>query len=242
MEQWDWEGNQGTDPHSVACFSPKKVSWTCTDHGQWDATPDARVYPGTGCPECGKQRHRESYSQRGLLKDEMPDVYAELHPTINSGIDTEKLTCGSKIRLWWLCQSKHSRPEGCQHDHEWEARVDSCCSLRKPSNCPYCSRRFVCPCNSLAELQPALLQYWDAASNAIPLAEPLNSSWLSMTGKRKAWWRHECAHGQVCHWIAAVGSVAKRFKATGRVPCPDCGAASRAAKNAERGRKLISRS
>ena len=240
MEQWDWEGNQGTDPHSVACFSNKKVSWTCTEHGQWDAAPAKRVR-GTGCPECGKQLNRERHSQRGFLKDEMPGVYAEIHPTRNSGIDIRKLTCGSHKRVWWLCQSKHSRPEGCQHDHEWEAQVYSRCKLRQPSGCPYCTGLLVCPCNSLAGLQPSLLKFWDFDGNVIPLAKPMDPSWLGVDSTRKVWWRHKCADGQVCRWTAAIGDVARRFKATGRVPCPKCGAASRAAKNAEHGRKLINR-
>ena len=238
MKQWDWEGNQGTDPHSLGCFSLKKVSWICTEHGQWDATPNKRVYPGTGCPECGKQQNP---SQRGLLKDEKPGVYAELHPTKNCGIDIEKLTCGSTKRVWWLCQSNNHRPEGCQHEHKWEARVKDRCSLRKPSGCPFCTGCLVCPCNSLAKLQPALLQYWDAASNAVQFAERMDPSRLGMTSSRKVWWQHECTDGQVCRWTATIKNVAKSFKASGRVPCPKCGAASRIAKYAELRRKLISR-
>ena len=120
----------------------------------------------------------------------MPGVYAELHPNKNSGVDTARLTCGSGKRVWWLCQSNQSRPEGCQHTHMWEARVAERCrkptgSLRKPSGCPFCSGLFVCPCKSLAELQPALLQFWDFAGNGVPLAEPLNPSWLGVDSTRK---------------------------------------------------------
>lgn len=170
MKQWDWEGNQGIDPYNLACLSNRKASWICAEHGQWDASPNKRVYYGQGCPECGTRRKfGPRAAGRGFLKDEFPDVYAELHPTKNAGFDIEKLTCGSHKRVWWLCQSRHSRPEGCRHEHEWETCVQDRCRLRGPAGCPFCDGSRVCPCKSLAELQPTLLQYWDAAANAIPL-------------------------------------------------------------------------
>ena len=50
---------------------------------------------GSGCPECARQRSCGRHPQREFLKDELPDVYAELHPTKNAGVDIENLTCGS---------------------------------------------------------------------------------------------------------------------------------------------------
>lgn len=233
MKQWEWEGNKGTDPYSVACLSNKKVFWICAEHGQWDATLSNRVYYGSGCPECARQQKLGHVSKRGYVKDEFPDVYAELHPSKNSGINIEQLTCGSRKRVWWLCQSSHNRPEGCQHEHEWEARVQDRCSLRRPTGCPFCDGSLVCPCKSLAELQPALLQYWDAAGNAGPLQEPLDPSWLGQRSERKVWWRHECADGRVHHWRAQIREVVSVFSLKGWVPCPRCAAARRAASRAE---------
>ena len=80
MKQWDWEGNQATDPYSVSCYSKRKVWWTCTEHGQWDASPHGRVQHTSGCPECARQRRSQPRATRGLVKDELPDIYAELHP------------------------------------------------------------------------------------------------------------------------------------------------------------------
>ncbi len=169
----------------------------------------------------------------------MPGIYAELHPTKNGSVDIEKLTCGSNKRVWWLCQSNGSRPEGCQHDHEWEAKVSGRCRYRRPTGCPFCSETVVCPCKSLAELQPALLQYWDGASNAIPLQDPLDFSRLNVHSKREVWWRHECPDGRLCQWTAAIKDVARRFKVTGRAPYPRCALALQAAPYAERREKLI---
>ena len=234
MKQWDRESNQGDDPYSIGCSSGKRVSWTCTEHGQWDAPPKDRIRSDTGCPECARhQRLGNSPQPKEYLKDEMPAVYAELHPNKNSGIDIESLTCGSGKRVWWLCQSNLSRPEGCQHEHEWEARVDGRCRSRRPSGCPFCSGSRVCPCNSLAVLQPTLMQYWDFVRNAIPLQEPLDPLQIAQYSKRKVWWRHECPDGQVHHWRTCP-NVLTSNSLRGRVPCPGCAAAARAAASAER--------
>ena len=241
MEQWDWDGNQGTDPYGVGCSSHKKVSWICTEHGQWDASPAKRVKYRTDCPDCARQRSLEPRPGRGYLKDELPDVYAELHPTKNSGIDSEKLTCGSARRVWWLCRSDESRPEGCQHEHAWETQVRKRCAKLVSTGCPFCSGKRVCPCKSLAELHPDLLLYWDTGKNVHPLGEPLDPFWLGVYSIRKVWWRHECAEGRVHHWAARVGTVVRSFMARGRVPCPGCALAIRTAQSAEPHAKLIKR-
>ena len=240
MKQWDWEGNQDIDPHSIGCHSHIKVFWTCIEHGQWGAAVHDRVRSGTGCPECARQRKLGARpQQRASTKEELPEIYAELHPTKNAGVDTKKLTCGSNKKVWWLCQSNHSRPEGCQHVHEWETQVQKRCRSRRPTGCPFCNGRRVCPCKSLAKLQPTLLQSWDFAANTIPLQEPLDPSRIGQQSARKAWWRHKCVDGQEHHWTASISNVVSTFVAKDRVPCPKCGAALRAGPYAERRRRLI---
>ena len=233
MKEVDWEGNQGIDPYSTGCQSGRKVFWICAEHGPWNAPPSKRVSYGQGCPECAKQRRiGQGLQQRGYVKDELPDVYAELHPTKNDGVDIEKLTCGSRKRVWWLCRSNHSRPEGCQHEHVWETRVNHRCS-RQPSGCPFCKGSLICLCKSLAVLQQTLMQYWDFVSNAIPLQEPLDPLQIGQYSKRKVWWRHQCSDGRVHHWRAGISDLLESYNLRGRVPCPGCAAATRAAIYAE---------
>ena len=74
MQQWNWDGNQGTDPYGVGCCSRKKVSWLCTEHGQWDASPAMRVCNKSGCPDCARQRSLGPRPQRGFVKDELPSM------------------------------------------------------------------------------------------------------------------------------------------------------------------------
>ena len=232
MKQWDWKGNQDIDPCSVGRNSGKRISWVCPKHGQWHTTPSHRVNDGQSCPVCARQRREYPVSPRRLVKEERPKVYAELHPTKNRAIDTAGLTCGMDRRVWWLCQRDECRPLGCQHEHAWEARVETRCKRRNPSGCPFCSGHRVCPCNSLAEQFPALMQYWDFAGNTIPLAEPLDPNWIGPHSTKKVWWRHDCGDGQVHYWRATPSKVVQRVAASGRVPCPGCAAAVRAATRA----------
>ena len=240
MKQWDWEGNQGTDPYSVGCYSTKKVLWTCSEHGQWDATPKSRLKNTIGCPECVRQHSLQPRVRRGLVKDELPDIYAELHPSKNDGVDTEILTCGSHRKVWWLCQSNKSRPEGCEHEHAWETSVRHRCDKQHVRGCPFCAGNRVCPCNSFAALHPALLLYWDSG-NANPSGERFNPFELGAHSDRKVRWCHTCADELVHHWWAIVKSVVRRFEAQGRVPCPGCATAIRTAVFTERRAALIRR-
>ena len=221
MKQWDWEGNQDIDAYSLGCATIKKVSWICTEHGQWDATPNVRVNLKRGCPECAKQRRSGPYT-RGLLRHDFPDVYAELHPTKNDSIDMEMLTSGSGRRVWWLCQGDNGRPEGCQHEHAWAAQVKQRCNKRNPTGCPFCSGYSVCPCKSLTTREPTLLQNWDYARNTGSAVEPLTPSWLGTSSTKKVSWHHKCADGQVHHWRAMIGSEFRNFRASNNVPCPRC--------------------
>ena len=166
--------------------------------------------------------------RRGLLKDELPDIYAELHPTKNIDLETEKLFSGSDKRVWWLCQNDSCRPQGCRHEHAWEATVRSRRRQHNSSECPFCTGLRVCPCNSLAEHFPALMYHWVPAANDVPLGEPLHPVRISPWSHKRVWWRHDCGDGQNHHWSATINSVVNRFTASGQVPCPRCAVAARA--------------
>ena len=244
MKQWDLEGNEGIDPYSVSCRSHKSISWMCSERHQWNATPNSRVGQGMGCLKCAQQRLLgSSRPQRGLMKDELPDIYAQLHPTKNSNLTTEALTCGSGKKVWWLCQSDKCRLEGCKHEHAWEVPVRQRCSQRNPTGCPFRGKRprRICPCNSLAGRQPALMEYWDHEGNAIPLADPLDPTQLAPHSDKRVRWRHDCGKGQIHHWCAAIHSVVQKFEANGRVPCPGCAPAVRRATYAKGRQRLVKR-
>ena len=133
LKQWDYERNRGIDPETLGCSSNKKVSWVCKAHGHWTASIHSRAARGSGCRICAQEERRgRSLPKRGLVKDEFPNVWRQIHPSRNEGIDVFRLTCGSDKKLIWLCQENmESRPEGCKCEHAWEAKVYHRCAKAK---------------------------------------------------------------------------------------------------------------
>ena len=131
MHEWDYEANKNLDPESLACQSKMKVAWRCQQCGhRWSAQIGSRVRQGYGRYSCARQNRIQS--KRGLLKDELPVIFAEIHPTKNAGVDVSSLTCGSRKELWWLCNNTDGRPDGCQCEHAWEASVKVRCRKNSP--------------------------------------------------------------------------------------------------------------
>ena len=90
MAEWDWEGNgrldPPLDPWSLGLGSRKRALWKCPEHGSWSTCAYRRTgRHATGCPTCANEAKRGCRTQRGLLKDECPEVFAQLHPTLNGG-------------------------------------------------------------------------------------------------------------------------------------------------------------
>ncbi len=171
--------------------------------------------------ETAPQEAAQKPGKRGLLIDELPEVFAELHPTVNEHLGPlEILTCGSTKKAVWLCTSTKNRPQGCTHEHIWEARIDNRCSLTSPKGCPFCSGHRICPCNSVERRHPesALMQYWYFQKNTdtIPSKTPLNST-------KKVFWRHTCqGTGEEHVWEAQVRHVVRAWSKFGYLPCPKC--------------------
>lgn len=42
------------------------------------------------------------------LKSRYPQIYSELHPELNNFIDTEMITYGARMKLWWVCRNNHT--------------------------------------------------------------------------------------------------------------------------------------
>ena len=117
MTQWDCAGNKGLDPEQISLQSHRKVSWVCSLHGPWRAVVSDRV-KGSGCPQCAVQIRVENHSKRGPLKDEHPELVAQMHPTKNAHINLDKVTSGSSIKAVWVCHDRRNAPAGCTHAHD----------------------------------------------------------------------------------------------------------------------------
>ena len=154
-----------------------------------------------------------------LLKDAFPDIYREIHPTMNPGIDFEKLTYGATVELYWLCSKKP-----CVH-HVWKARVSSrTWNVRRSkakghdsSGCPNCAGKETCHCDSFATRYPAVFALFDLERN--PDVNPYNIACQSH--ERLNW---QCPDAECdCHiWDLNVCDMTRTFDLKERVLCPFC--------------------
>ena len=225
MGEWNWDENMHIDPNSVGSCSSIYASWVCPEHKSWFAQIKSRRY--TGCPGCARDARRgHPNSKRGLLKDEHPDIFDQLNPTLNRDREVpESLTSGSSRKLYWLCTNDSNRPLGCKHEHAWEAMVfKRCLGKPKGSGCPLCTGRVVCPCKSLAQKQPSVLQYWHYAKNIEVTPESIGPSSMA-----NVWWQHVDAAGKEVHvheWTAPVKRFVEQHLRKGTIPpsapCPIC--------------------
>ena len=236
MDEWDYKANKGLHPESVGCLSNRKVAWRCLDCGhRWSAEIGSHVRQGAGCPSCAMENRK--HSKRGLVKDQFPDIFAEIHPTRNADIDVSSLTCGSDKELWWLCMREDGRPEGCQCEHAWKTRVGKRCKQNCPTGCPYHAGRAVCACDSIARLHPDLVdQYWCSEMN-----EGLNAEAIGARSRQKVWWEHLCLDGHMHRQQLEVYNVVRGFKRHSRMSCRTCAKRGMSAHNAEHRGRLIDR-
>jgi hypothetical protein len=122
----------------------------------------------------------------------------EWHPTKNEGISVNKVTAGSKLKVWWI---------GSECRHEWQAAIGD--RAGRNQNCSYCSgNRTLAGFNDLATKNPSLAAEWHPAKN-----NGLLPHQISPNANRKAWWlRSSCGH----EWEARIST---RNRGGG---CPIC--------------------
>ena len=121
--QWHPTKNGHLTPGDVAPGSNKKVWWRCKKGHEWETKVNYRLR-NLGCPYCFLRRPSREYN---LLKI-YPEIAKQWHPTKNGNLTPDKITHGSRKRLWWKCNN----------GHEWRSLV----AYRSGgSGCPYCFRK-----------------------------------------------------------------------------------------------------
>lgn len=140
-----------------------------------------------------------------LLKDRYPEIFAQIHPTLNQGINLDKLTCATHQKLWWICPINK-----CGH-HVWSAVVSSRTNRARPSGCPFCKGKQTCTCDSFMTRFPHL-----ATEFAYDLNPGIDPYKVSPGAEKVFWWR--CTQTQCGHhiWQALIYN---RIKGAG---CPFC--------------------
>lgn len=119
------------------------------------------------------------------------------HSFKNDTIAIDKVTAGSKRKVWWI--------DVC--GHEWEATIADRMNS-KNTGCPYCSgRRLLKGVNDLAFKNPILTLDWHPNKNNNLLPDQVFPN-----SNKKAWWLGRCGH----EWEACVSA---RNRGIG---CPVC--------------------
>ena len=207
-DDWHQALNPGISPDRLGVSSPRVVWWRCSRCGhEWQASISSRTH-GSRCPRCvsekasreatefNRSRVRQRAPERSIILTN-PNLVAELHPTLNSGVDPALVLAGSPRKLWWLCPT-------C--GHEWQAAVTN---RSRGGGCPACAGRYTPRERSLAAKHPDLFVEWHLARNG-----DLDPFSLAPGSGRTVWWL--CA---TCgyEWRTRVEHRARRGAG-----CPQC--------------------
>jgi hypothetical protein len=190
--------NKHLDVGSLSAGSHQKVWWRCLkgpDH-IWQATVNSRTVIGTGCACCAGRQ----VSVTNSLKTRFPDIATQLDSERNQGITADRITAGSRLRVWWRC------PEG--PDHSWETTVANRTNSR--NGCPYCSGQRLSVTNSLVARFPEVADQLDPDRNG-----GLTADRVLAGSTIRLWWR--CPAGPDHRWQAKVFN-----RTAAQSGCPKC--------------------
>ena len=207
LNEWDFEKNEGVNPHNITANNGGKFWWKCCKCGHsWQAIVANRTSKGSGCPECAKVLRGKAYINIAIKNT---GAIAKTHPQLlvdwdykKNNFQPEDISIGSDRKVWWKCHF-------C--GYEWESAPNS--SNRKKSfekGCPVCHRKVVwIGHNDLATTNPSLALEWNYTKNG-----DLKPTLLTDGSNKKVWWKcKKCGR----EWEAVI---AKRTK--GKCKCPSC--------------------
>lgn len=123
LAEWDYSKNE-KPPQDYSAGSSRKVWWKCAKGHSWDTAVINRTKKQTGCPYCSNYYASEDNSIRNLL----PHLLAEWHPTKNDPLTPDSVVAGSAKRIWWRCE----------RGHEWRAAA---ASRKSGTGCPFCTNQ-----------------------------------------------------------------------------------------------------
>jgi rubrerythrin len=192
LEEWDYDKNQGLDPHRIGSRSKTKASWKCPLGHSYKARVDHRVHENSGCPVCANRIVVYKKSLAYLR----PELAREWHPFLNGDLQPNQVPPGSSQKVWWLCS---------ECGREWEALISN---RRREKGCSHPKQHDVTK-ESLGHLYPEVAQEWHPSKN-LPLTPwdvPPNSS------KKVVWQCKKCRH----EWKTAVN-----HRTLSQSGCPKC--------------------
>lgn len=224
--EWHATLNLPLTPKDVYVTSAKQVWWQCPKNSvhTFAAAISNRTSGRSGCPYCSGRSVDETNSLAALRKD----LASEWHPALNGDLTPDKVTCGSGLKVWWLCSRTGL--------HEWE------CSVRKRTsgqNCQTCLR--VRDGHSLEAKFPDIAAEWHKTKNRhiFPVWDPktakqankrvqknrrLLPSDVAAFSKQSVWWQCKISKEHV--WEEKINNR------TGKgLRCPYCSGVKITAEN-----------
>lgn len=130
---WHPTLNGDTSPTDVTSTSGRVTHWRCTECAyEWSGQVYSRCYGGRNNKSIQCARCTNRVIEHGIndLSTVNPDLFAQIHPTLNADIDLTVLAPQSKTRIVWSCLTDSS------HD-PWAATVDKR-GKQDGSECPTC--------------------------------------------------------------------------------------------------------
>ena len=125
LEEWAWDKNGSLKPDQVTALSNKKAWWRCELGHEWSAVIASRTVRGARCPYCSGKKVLPGFND---LETKEPIIASQWHPTLNGDLTPNKVSCGSKKRVWWQCAD----------GHVWNAVIYSRATGKK-CGCPVCA-------------------------------------------------------------------------------------------------------
>ena len=123
IKYWNFNRNIDSTPDTVSKGMRKKVWWICYSCNSEYEQPIYKRTSGRGCPYCAGHKINATNS----FAKNRNDLMKEWHPTRNSNINPNELSCGSGVIAWWKCENNPN--------HVWNTSVNN---RNLGTGCPYC--------------------------------------------------------------------------------------------------------
>ncbi len=123
-KNWNFELNQkyGIDAYNIGRHSQIKAYWLCSECGKSFQRSLAKTNDIVLCNDCSKRigninKKNTILKNRGSLKQNYPFLMNEWDYEKNNklGIEPDKVTSGSNVKVWWICPNGHSYKSTISH-------------------------------------------------------------------------------------------------------------------------------
>lgn len=223
-------------PQEYKTGSRKKVYWCCPncgygENGAWLAPVGDRVHDKTGCPVCHYNWETESvkvitngsqaieYGINDIASTDYKRILDEWHPTLNIGIDKNRIRASSHTDIYWECKKCHYGKNG-----EWKNTLNS--RTNQKSGCPICGYNYyfdehrkttgrstvVVGINDLATTHPEYAKEWHPTLN---IKSP--QEYKAGSHELVYWLCPICGYGQNGEWLQDI-----HIRLKGKLFCRTC--------------------